>query len=40
MLMVAKSLGASSSRLVAYATSGEANGDFRRVVAYAGVTVS
>lgn len=40
MLMVAKMLGAKSSRLVAYSTSGEASGDFRRVVAYAAVTVS
>jgi AmmeMemoRadiSam system protein B len=40
MLVAAKALGARSSRLVSYATSGEVNGDLQRVVAYAAVTVS
>ena len=40
MLVAAKSLGATSSRLVSYATSGEVNGDLQRVVAYASLTVS
>lgn len=40
MLVAAKALGASTSRLVSYATSGEVNGDLQRVVAYAAVTVS
>ncbi|OGU07571.1 MAG: AmmeMemoRadiSam system protein B [Geobacteraceae bacterium GWC2_58_44] len=39
MLVAAKALGATSSRLVSYATSGEVNGDLQRVVAYAAVTV-
>jgi len=39
MLVAAKALGAGSSRLLGYATSGEVNGDLRRVVAYAAVTV-
>lgn len=40
MLVAAKALGATSSRLVSYATSGEVSGDLQRVVAYAAVTVS
>jgi MEMO1 family protein len=40
MLVAAKLLGATSSRLIRYTTSGEVNGDLNRVVAYAAVTVS
>lgn len=40
MLVAAKLLGATSSRLLCYATSGEVNGELDRVVAYAAVTVS
>jgi MEMO1 family protein len=40
MLVAAKALGATSSRLVSYTTSGEVNGDLQRVVAYAAVMVS
>jgi AmmeMemoRadiSam system protein B len=40
MLVAAKALGATSSRLVDYTTSGVVNGDFEQVVAYAAVTVS
>jgi len=40
MLVAAKELGATSSKLVHYTTSGEVNGDLDRVVAYAAVTVS
>jgi MEMO1 family protein len=40
MLVAAKRLGAVSSNLVCYTTSGEVNGDLSRVVAYAAVTVS
>jgi AmmeMemoRadiSam system protein B len=40
MLVAAKALGATQSRLVSYATSGEVNGDLKRVVGYAAVTVS
>ena len=36
-LAVARGLGASAAELAAYATSGEVNRDFRRVVGYAGV---
>ena len=39
MLVAAKALGATSSRLLAYTSSGEVNGDLDRVVAYAAVTV-
>ena len=39
MLVAAKALGATASRLISYATSGEVNGDLQRVVAYAAVTV-
>lgn len=40
LLVAAKALGATSCRLVDYATSGEVNGDLRSVVAYAALTVS
>jgi MEMO1 family protein len=40
MLVAAKALGATSSRLVSYTTSGEVNGDLQRVVAYAAITVT
>ncbi|HWI40063.1 MAG TPA: AmmeMemoRadiSam system protein B [Verrucomicrobiae bacterium] len=40
MLYAARALGGSSAELVAYATSGDVSGDYRNVVAYAGVTVS
>jgi MEMO1 family protein len=40
MLVAAKALGASSCRLLGYTNSGQVNGDFDRVVAYAAVTVS
>lgn len=39
-LLIARALGASQAELVAYATSGEAAGDYERVVGYAGVLVS
>jgi len=39
MLVAAKLLGATTSRVVSYTTSGEVNGDLSRVVAYAAVTV-
>jgi AmmeMemoRadiSam system protein B len=39
MLVAARSLGASKSDLVRYATSGDVSGDFDRVVGYAGMTV-
>ncbi len=38
-LALAKELGATRARLAAYATSGQASGDYRRVVGYAGVLV-
>jgi MEMO1 family protein len=40
MLIAANALGATSSRLISYATSGEVNGDLHRVVGYASLTVS
>ena len=40
MLVAAKLLGATTSRLISYTNSGEVNGDLNRVVAYAAVTVS
>jgi AmmeMemoRadiSam system protein B len=40
MLVAARELGATHARLVRYATSGDITGDYRQVVAYAGVTVS
>jgi AmmeMemoRadiSam system protein B len=40
MLVAARALGATSSRLLSYTTSGEVNGDLSRVVAYAAITVS
>ncbi|MEW5772227.1 MAG: AmmeMemoRadiSam system protein B [Thermodesulfobacteriota bacterium] len=39
-LFLARELGAASARLAAYATSGQASGDYRRVVGYAGVLVN
>ncbi len=39
-LFAALSLGASSARLVKYSTSGEASGDYRSVVGYAGLLFS
>ena len=39
MLVAARALGATSSRLVRYTNSGEVNGDLKSVVAYAAVTV-
>jgi AmmeMemoRadiSam system protein B len=39
-LTAAKQLGASKSTLVKYATSGDASGDFDRVVGYAGIIVA
>jgi AmmeMemoRadiSam system protein B len=39
MLYAAKALGAQSARLVKYATSGEASGDYDQVVGYAGVVI-
>lgn len=40
MLVAVQSLGATVAELVGYATSGEVNGDLRRVVGYAGIVVS
>jgi MEMO1 family protein len=40
MMVAAKLLGATESRLVKYTTSGEVNGELDRVVAYAALTVS
>ena len=40
MLVAAKALGARSSRIIEYTSSGVVNGDFDKVVAYAAVTVS
>ena len=40
MLVTAKVLGANSTELVGYTTSGEVSGDYNQVVAYAAVTVS
>jgi hypothetical protein len=39
MLYAAKALGATSAELVDYMTSGEINGDYSRVVGYAGIAV-
>ena len=39
MLTAAKLLGATSARLVKYATSGDVSGDYERVVGYAGIIV-
>jgi len=39
MLVAAKELGAREAELVRYATSGEINGDYGRVVGYAGIVV-
>ncbi|MFZ0479095.1 MAG: AmmeMemoRadiSam system protein B [Terriglobales bacterium] len=40
MLTAAKKLGATSARLIDYATSGDVSGDFARVVGYAGMVVT
>jgi hypothetical protein len=40
MLYAAISLGATKARLVRYATSGDASGDYSRVVGYAGIVVN
>jgi AmmeMemoRadiSam system protein B len=40
MLTAAKQLGGSKATLVKYATSGDASGDFERVVGYAGIIVA
>lgn len=40
MLVAALRLGAAKARLVRYGNSGEVNGDYRRVVGYAAVTVA
>jgi AmmeMemoRadiSam system protein B len=40
MLVAARARGASETRLVKYATSGEVNGDYSRVVGYAGFVVT
>jgi MEMO1 family protein len=39
MLTAARLLGATSARLIKYATSGEVSGDYESVVGYAGITV-
>jgi MEMO1 family protein len=39
MLTAAKRMGATSTELVRYATSGDVSGDRKRVVGYAGVIV-
>lgn len=38
-IVAARELGATEARLVRYATSGDANGDYSRVVGYAGVII-
>lgn len=40
LLVAARQLGAGHAELVSYATSGDATGDYRQVVAYASLTVS
>jgi len=40
MLVAAKLLGASKAELVKYGTSGDASGDFDRVVGYAGMLIT
>ncbi len=40
MLAAAKELGARKGELVAYMNSGDATGDYREVVGYAGVTIA
>jgi AmmeMemoRadiSam system protein B len=40
LLVAARALGATTSRVIGYAHSGEVNGDLRRVVGYAAVTVN
>jgi hypothetical protein len=39
-LALVRELGAATARLAAYATSGQASGDYRRVVGYAGILVN
>jgi hypothetical protein len=39
MLTAAKLLGATSAKLIKYATSGEVSGDYDSVVGYAGITI-
>jgi AmmeMemoRadiSam system protein B len=39
MLTACRDLGAAAGRLVRYATSGDASGDYRSVVGYAGIAV-
>ena len=39
MLYAARELGAGEARLIKYSTSGEVNGDFDRVVGYAGIII-
>jgi AmmeMemoRadiSam system protein B len=39
MLTACRDLGATSGRLIRYATSGDVSGDYRRVVGYAGIAV-
>jgi MEMO1 family protein len=39
MLVAARELGATEARLVRYATSGDINGDYSRVVGYAGIII-
>ena len=40
VLVACRDLGASAGRLIRYTNSGEASGDYRRVVAYAGIAVN
>jgi AmmeMemoRadiSam system protein B len=39
VLTACRDLGATQSRLIRYTNSGEASGDYNRVVAYAGITI-
>jgi AmmeMemoRadiSam system protein B len=39
MLTACKALGATSAELIKYANSGEASGDYKQVVGYAGIVV-
>jgi AmmeMemoRadiSam system protein B len=40
VLIACRDLGASSGQLIRYTNSGEAGGDYRRVVGYAGIAVT
>jgi len=40
MLTAVRELGATQAELVAYATSGEVNGDMQEVVGYAGIVIT